>query len=187
MTTPLRSSDETVDLAKIENRAPSVARMFIDRVTATPDAEAYRYPDGKDGWASATWEQTGDRVRLLAAGLISLGVRSEDRVALASSTRFEWVLADLAVMCAGAATTTVYPTTNAPDVAFIVSNSGSKIVIAEDSAQIEKLTQHRSELPDVTRVVVIDGSGDGDWVIGLSDLEELGRALTADNPNAVVD
>lgn len=75
-----------------------------------------------DGWECVTWQQVGDRVRLLAAGLVSLGIAPEDRVVLASSTRYEWVLADLAVMCAGAATTTVYPKTNAGDAAYIVAN-----------------------------------------------------------------
>ncbi|OOK66013.1 AMP-binding enzyme family protein [Mycobacterium kansasii] len=87
--------------------------MFLDRVAATPHAEAFRYPHDH-GWESVTWEQVGERVHHLAAGLISLGIAAEDRVALASSTRYEWVLTDFAVMCAGAATTTVYPTTIAP-------------------------------------------------------------------------
>ncbi len=185
--TTKRASEEKIDHTKIENRAPSVARLFIDRVTATPDSEAFRYPDGKDGWTSTTWEETGDKVRLLAAGLLSLGLGREDRVALASSTRYEWVLSDLAVMCAGGATTTVYPTTHAPDVAFIVANSGSRVVIAEDQAQVDKLLQHRGELPDVAKVVVIDGPGDGDWVIGFDDLAELGRAHLAEDSSVVID
>ena len=102
----LLSATEKPDLSKIANRAPSVARMFLDRVAATPNAEAFRYPE-HDTWVSVTWQQVNDRVRLIAAGLIALGIRPEDRVALASSTRYEWVLVDYAVMCAGAATTTV--------------------------------------------------------------------------------
>ncbi|MGN0125537.1 MAG: AMP-binding protein, partial [Rhodococcus sp. (in: high G+C Gram-positive bacteria)] len=186
MTTTTRVSEEKVDRAVIDKRAPSVARLLIDRVAATPDAEAFRFPDGKDGWTSVTWEQTGDRVRLLAAGLISLGIEPEDRVALASSTRYEWVLGDLAVMCAGAATTTVYPTTHADDVAFIVADSGSRIVIAEDTGQVEKLVGHRDDLPDVTKVVVLDGTGDGDWVITFDELAELGRGLLAEDSGAVL-
>jgi len=58
--------------------------------------------------------------------LIALGIQPEDRVALASSTRYEWVLVDYAVMCAGGATTTVYPTTNADDVAYIIADSDSR-------------------------------------------------------------
>ncbi|MEZ5151907.1 AMP-dependent synthetase/ligase [Rhodococcus zopfii] len=185
--TVLSKSDEAVDYSKVEQRAPSLARLFIDRVTSNPDDEAFRFPDGKGGWTSATWEQTGDRVRLIAAGLIALGVEPEDRVALASSTRYEWILADFGTMCAGGATTTVYPTTNAPDVAFIVSNSGSRVVIAENQEQVDKLAAHREELPDVRKVVIIDGTGDGDWVISLSELEDLGRNLLDEQPSAVRD
>ena len=133
----LHKSQERIELAKIENRPVSVPRMFYDRVAATPNSEAFRYPDGNGGWTSVTWQQIGDRVDLIAAGLISLGINPEDRVALASGTRYEWVVADFGILAAGAATTTVYPTTNAPDVAFIVSNSGSRVVIAEDAKQVE--------------------------------------------------
>ncbi|RIK11950.1 MAG: long-chain fatty acid--CoA ligase [Acidobacteria bacterium] len=182
----LRAVDETVDFAKIDDQAPSVARLFVDRVAATPEAEAFRCPRG-DGWGSTTWRQVGDRVTALAAGLIALGVEPEDPVAIASSTRYEWVLADFAIMCAGAATTTIYPTTNAPDVAFIVANSGSAVVVAEDWTQVDKLVAHRADLPEVRTVVVVDGEGDGDWVVTLADLEGRGRALLAESPSVVAD
>ena len=185
MKTPLASL-ESPDFTKIENRAPSVAHMFFNRVAATPHAEAFRYPQDH-GWESVTWEQVGDRVCNLAAGLISLGIAHEDRVALASATRYEWVLVDFAVMCAGAATTTVYPTTNAPDVAYIVANSGSRVVVAENQTQLDKLLEHRAELPDVSKVVIIDGNGDGDWVITLAELEQMGKQLLADSPDAIKD
>ncbi len=169
---------------EIVDRTPSVARLFLDRVEATPRAEAFRYPaDG--GWTSVTWQQVGDRARRLAAGLVALGVAPEERVALASATRYEWVLVDFAVMCAGAATTTLYPTTNARDVAFIVANSGSHIVVAEDQTQVDKLLWHRAELPGVKKVVIIDGEGDGDLVITLADLEALGERLLAQSPDVV--
>ena len=173
-------------MSTVENRASSVPAMFRDRVAATPDAEAFRFPDG-DGWASVTWRQLGDRVTLVAAGLVALGIQPEERVALASGTRYEWALVDFAILAAGAATTTVYPTTHAEDVAFIVANSGSRIVIAEDQKQVDKLVAHRAELPAVSRVVVIDGAGDGDWVISLDDLEQLGRDLLAQAPTTVND
>jgi long-chain acyl-CoA synthetase len=180
------ASQERSDFTKIENRAPSVARMVLDRVAASPHAEAFRYPQDH-GWESVTWQQVGDRVYNIAAGLISLGIAPEERVALASSTRYEWVLADFAVMCAGAATTTVYPTTKASDVSYIVANSGSRAVIAENQTQVDKLLEYRSELPNVSKVVIVDGNGDGDWVITLSELEQMGKQLLADSPDAVND
>jgi long-chain acyl-CoA synthetase len=180
----LRAAEEAANLTKIDNRASSVARLFLDRVAATPQAEAFRFPDD-DGWASVTWQQVGDRSRLVAAGLISLGIAPEDRVALASSTRYEWVLVDFSVLCAGAATTTLYPTTNARDVSFIVANSGSRVVVAEDQSQVDKLLEHRAALPAVERVVIIDGEGDGEWVITLDEVEALGKQLLVERPDAI--
>ena len=185
MTTSL-ASREQVNVSVIENRAPSVARMFLDRVAATPASEAFRFASG-ESWASVTWSQVGDRVRGLAAGLIALGVESEQPVAVASATRYEWVLADLAIMCAGAATTTVYPTTTAEDVTYIISDSASRVVFAEDDTQIRKLRDNRSQLPSVAKVVTTDGTPDGDWVISLAELERLGEDLLAAQPSVVDD
>ena len=182
----LHKSQERFDLSKIEGRAASVPRMFRDRVSATPNTEAFRYPKA-GSWESVTWREVGDRVDNIAAGLVLLGINPEERVALASGTRYEWVIADFAILAAGGATTTVYPTTNAEDVAYIVANSGSRIVIAEDQTQVDKLREHRDEVPAVEKVVVIDGNGDGEWVMTLDELEEQGRQLLAESPNAVND
>jgi long-chain acyl-CoA synthetase len=172
------------DVTVIENRPATFSRAFFDRVAKTPDREAYRYPVG-DHWESVTWKETGDRVTRLAAGLLALGVESEQRVAIASSTRYEWVLADLAILATGAATTTVYPSTVADEVAFILSDSETRVVFAEDDTQIAKVTEHKSQLPHLSKVVTFDGTADGDWVITLSDLEKLGEELLAEDPSAV--
>ena len=146
------------DVATIlANRPNSVGRMFFERVEATPNGEAYRFPRG-EVWESVTWAETGDHVTKLAAGLIALGVQAEQRVAIAAGTRYEWVLADLAIMSAGAATTTVYPSSMADDVAYIVGNSDSHVVFAEDDVQIEKLRSQRDSLPALSRVVTFDGT-----------------------------
>jgi long-chain acyl-CoA synthetase len=174
------------DTSFIEKRSPNVAAMFLGRVEKSPSREAFRYPvaDGQP-WASITWKETGDRVEALAAGLLALGLESEQRVGIASGTRVEWILADLAVMCAGGATTTVYPSTMSSDVAYILADSECRVVFAEDDAQVEKLRAHRSELPHLGKVVVFEGTTDGDWVIGLDDLTTLGQELLAKDPKAV--
>jgi long-chain acyl-CoA synthetase len=180
-------TDVVADPAEIvKDRPASVGRMFLDRAGATPTREAFRYPlDG--GWEALSWQETKDRVWAVAAGLLSLGIQPEERVAIASSTRFEWVLADLGIMCAGAATTTVYPSTTPDDVSYILSDSGSRVVFAEDQTQVDKVLGHRAELPQLISVVVFDGSADGDLVITFADLEERGRKLLAEHPTAVDD
>jgi long-chain acyl-CoA synthetase len=171
--------------ALLDNRPSSVGRMFFDRVEATPDLEAYRYPVG-DTWASDTWAQTGEHVTRIAAGLIALGVEPEQRVAIAAGTSYRWILADLAIMSAGAATTMVYPSTIADDVAYIIGDSDSRVVFAEDDAQTEKLRDKRAEIPSVVKVVTFSGTADGDWVIDIEALEKLGDELLAERPDAVM-
>ncbi|MGI8888334.1 MAG: AMP-dependent synthetase/ligase [Nocardioidaceae bacterium] len=168
----------------IHNRASSVGQMFFDRVRESRNSEAYRYPVGEK-WVSVTWGETAERVTALAAGLLALGIEPEQRVAIASSTRYEWILADLAIMSAGAATTTVYPTSVPDDVGYIVSDSDSQLIFAEDDEQIAKLRSRREEMPALAKVVTFDGTPDGDWVIGLSDLERLGLSLLAEDSTLV--
>jgi long-chain acyl-CoA synthetase len=171
----------------VNNRAQTVAGMFFSRVKESGTREAYRYPDEKETWQSLTWAETGERVTRLAAGLVSLGIEAEERVAIASGTRIEWILADLAINAAGAATTTVYPSTMADDVAYILADSDSRVVFAEDDEQVAKLREKHSELPSIIKVVVFDGTSDGDWVISFADLEEQGATYLEQHPTVVED
>jgi long-chain acyl-CoA synthetase len=172
------------DMTLIENRPSSVGRLFLDRVQTSPDREAFRHPVG-DRWESVTWKEAGDRVTRLAAGLVALGVEPQERVGIMSGTRYEWVLADLAIMCAAAATTTVYPSTLAEDSAYILADSECVVVFAEDDGQIAKLKEKKAELPHLQKVVTFDGATDGDWVINLAELEKLGEQQLTEHPDVV--
>jgi len=163
--------------------------MFVSRVAESGDREAFTYPipsptGGSEKWESLTWNQTRDRVRALALGLHSLGLTSQARCAIASSTRVEWVLADLAILCAGGASTTIYPSSGPPDCAFIVSDSGSMVAFAENDEQVAKLVEQRGAMPGLSRVIAFEGAagGDDDWVMSLSELEEVGAGVHAERP-----
>jgi long-chain acyl-CoA synthetase len=169
------------------DRDSSLAATFLDTVERKGSQEAFRHPASDGSWTSLTWAQTGQHASELGAGLVALGVGVEDRVAIAASTRIEWVLADLGILLAGAATTTVYPNTRTDDVAFILADSGSTVVVAEDAEQLGKVEAHRGDLTGVRAVVVIDPTGvdvagSGGWVLSLDDLAERGRALLAKAP-----
>ncbi|MFM9376494.1 AMP-dependent synthetase/ligase [Gordonia sp. VNK21] len=164
----------------------TVVRQFRDRVSDSADRIAYRWP-GADGaaWENMTWRMVGTSVERWAAGLLALGIGPEQRVGIAASTRVEWILADLAILSAGAATTTVYPSTTAADVAHIVSDSGCAVVFAEDSAQVAKLREHRAALPELHRIVLIDGPAEDEWTITVEELERLGDEYLRADPDAV--
>ena len=165
----------------------SLAQMIIDRTKATPNAEAFRAPTSDDSsWRSLTWQQTYDDTETIAAGLLALGLQPEERVGIASNTRLDWALADYAIMLSGGATTTVYPSTGAPDVAYILGDSNARFVFAEDAEQVEKMREKKDEI-NVEKVIVFDGDGDGDWVITLDELRAMGKDYLKENPNGVKD
>jgi long-chain acyl-CoA synthetase len=168
----------------------SIPAMFLNRVSETPEKHAFAHPAPDDAgepvWLS--WREVAEQASAIAAGLYDLGVRAEDRVAILANTRVEWVLADLGIMCAGAATTTVYPNTEPDDAAFIVRDSGSKVLIAEDAAQAAKIAD--KDLPELIAVVVIDGPAPDDagrTSLTLAALEERGRAVLAERPNLITE
>lgn len=160
----------------------NVGEMFLYRVGATPDIEAFSKP-GPDGWVKLTWKQTGEDVRDLAGGLLALGLEREQRVALISGTRLEWILADLAVLCAGGATTTVYPNSSPDEYAFILENSESRFVFAENQEKLDKLMSVRDRLPAVKQIILLDGKGSDDgFVMSWDQLLAKGREWNAANP-----
>ncbi|MFD9969392.1 AMP-dependent synthetase/ligase [Streptomyces sp. NPDC059011] len=191
----------------LESRPVSVAHLFLSRVGATPGREAYRYPvpiDGRTGdgasgaeqWRSLTWAETGERVRAIAAGLIALGLQPEERVAISSSTRVEWILADLGVMCAGAAATAVYPSTNADETVYILSDSGSRAVFVENAAQLAKVAGQLDRLPGLGHAILFDAEEavpelekleglEGLEVLSLAELEKRGTGYLEEHPDAV--
>ncbi|MEU0391896.1 long-chain fatty acid--CoA ligase [Streptomyces sp. NPDC006208] len=181
----------------LENRPASVAHLFLSRVEATPDREAYRYPasaaDGAPGteqWRSLTWAQTAERVTAIAAGLLALGLQPQERVAISSSTRVEWILADLGVMCAGAAATAVYPSTNADETVYILSDSGSRAIFVENAAQLAKVVAHVDRLPELGHAILFDPEADipqveGLEVLSLAELEKRGTAYLEEHPDAM--
>jgi long-chain acyl-CoA synthetase len=184
-----------IDAGFVDHMVANVALQFLERVDRSPRSEAFRYPaaDGSgDEWVSVTWAEAGEQVSRVAAGLLALGVQPEQRVGIASGTRYEWILADLAIMCAAAATTTVYPSMSSEDTAYILGDSECRIVFAEDDEQLAKLRGHRSELPHLAKVVTFEpptssggGPSDGDWVIGLGDLAELGDTYLVEHEGVI--
>ena len=161
----------------------SVASMFLDRVAATPDRKAFTVP-AAGGWKTMTWKETRERVMAMSCGLRALGLNSEERCAILSGTRLDWVLADVGILCAGGATTTIYPQNTPDECAFILQDSNSVLAFAEDDAQVAKLVAKRAELPKLKHVITFAGkpSADG-FVLTLASLEENGRAHHAKVPD----
>jgi len=156
--------------------------MWNHRVSSTPDAEAMIHKDGGE-WASMTWRQADARVRAIASGLLAHGLEVEQRVCILAQTRIEWILADVGILAAGGATTTIYPSNTPEECAYIINDCEAVMVFADDQAQVDKLLEVRDQLANVKKVITFDGSPTEDgWVETLATLEDTGRAHHEEQP-----
>jgi long-chain acyl-CoA synthetase len=177
----------------------TVVELFRARVEATPDSRALCGRRGGE-WHWLTWREAEARVRALAAGLLALGLAKGERAAILSSSRPEWILADLAILWAGGAVSTLYPSNTAEDCAYILADSGAKVCFVENDALAAKLRQVRDRLPQLEKIVLFevdpieavpmeDGGSDPDpgtdWATSLDALEAAGAVWSGAHPGAV--
>jgi long-chain acyl-CoA synthetase len=119
-----------------------------------------------------------ERLRDVSLGLSALGMRGGDRVALISESRPEWLIADLAIVTAGAVTVPVYPTVTAAQVGQIVADAGARLAIVSTRTQLDKLQEIRHQLPDLEAVVVMDAAtaGASPSVVALDEIAARGHS-----------
>jgi long-chain acyl-CoA synthetase len=165
----------------------SVSSMFLHRIQRSPDTEALSFPDENEQWHNLNWQEVGEKVKAISGGLRHLNLNLEERCAILSNTRYEWILIDIGILCAGGATTTIYPSSSADETLYILSDSGSKYVFAENNEQVEKILSVKDQLPNVEKIITIDGSSSEDgFVISLKDLMLSGAEWNNENPDGFV-
>src|SRR6185436_8537611 len=133
----------------------TAVEAWRNRVSADRDRVAFRFREG-GAWATMSWGQADEAAREIAAGLAALGVGRADTVCLLSQTRLEWVLCDVGILLAGAATVPIYASNTAEQCAFIARDAGAKVIIAEDAAQLEKVLPLAAQMPGI-RFVYLTG------------------------------
>jgi long-chain acyl-CoA synthetase len=106
-------------------------------------------------WRDISSRELYSRVYHTAKQLQDSGIRKGDRVALLAENRFEWAITDWACLLIGAVDVPIYPTLTAEQAAFILKNSGAKIIVLSTQKQLEKIVSIESNMP-LQRVVVMD-------------------------------
>jgi long-chain acyl-CoA synthetase len=153
----------------------SLAAMLTERCRADPQKTAYLVRQAAK-WHPIPWSEVDGRVNRLAAGLLSLGLEAGQAVSILGNTRLEWALCDLAILRAGGRSVGIYQTLSGEQIAYILKDSGSRILFAEDADQVAKLDPFLPELPDLKWIVLWDESGAGADALTLSGLTVKGEA-----------
>lgn len=134
-------------------------------------------------WYPVGWGTYARLVSDLAAGLIDLGLRPGDRVAILSETRREWSYADLAIMSAGGVSVGVFPSLGLGAIADVLERVGARFCMVDTPARLDVVAGVADRVPTLERVVVFDaapGSVAAEPVISLDALRRRGRAANVD-------
>ena len=142
----------------------NIADMFFQKKRDFPEKTAYQYK--KDGqWVSLSFNDVVDMAEKLAAGFASLGIKTGDRISLISHNRYEWAITDYATQALGAILVPIYPSIMPDQVEYIVNDSESVIIIAEDNFQTDKVNEIQKNLKDTKHFIVIDPGDDPGLII----------------------
>ena len=138
---------------------PTIATRIRERAQSDPSGVALR-EKSLGIWQETTWSQYGDLVERAAHGLLALGVRPGDRVAIQSDNRPEWLVADAGAVAARAVTIGLDPAAESED---LLRNSGARVLIAEDQEQVDKALAGKAELPELEWIVYLEPRGVRDY------------------------
>ncbi len=168
---------------------PTVAALIRDRAERSPGNVAMREKEFGI-WQEITWSQLWETIRDAAHGLLALGLETGDRVSIHSEDRPEWIILDMATVAVRGITVGLYPTNPAPEVEYLLTDSGARIHLAEDQEQADKVIEVIDHLPALEKIIHVEPRGfrtfaDDSRFISWDDFLELGRVHRSANPGAV--
>ena len=158
--------------------ADTIARSFLVAAEKRGDKPAIR--EKKFGvWQATSWRQWLEISRDIAFGLHAVGFKPGDVASIIANAVPEWVHADMGILCAGGVSSGIYPTNSAVQVEYLINDSRTRVVFAEDEEQLDKLLSCRSRCPTLEKIVVFDMEGlaafSDPMVLSLAEFIALGQ------------
>jgi long-chain acyl-CoA synthetase len=166
------STPAPLTLPDAASHATTLGRMILSAADRHSGVALRSKRNG--AWTDTTFPELGAIAREIARGLLALGIRPGDRVAVLSSTRAEWTLVDCGALCAGATVVPVYQTNSPEECQYVLAHSEARVVFCEDDAQVAKIAEVRGECPALEHVISFARGGAAE--LSLDDLRELGAA-----------
>ncbi len=145
-----------------------------------------RSEDG--GWATHTWAEYWNDVRRVGKGLIALGLQPEECVAIVGANRRDWVICQHGINAAQGIPAPLYTTLLPEQMAYIIGNAQSKIVICDDETQLRKYIQIADGESTIEHIITMDDLGSSDSrVITLDALKAQGDSVSDADLDARLD
>jgi long-chain acyl-CoA synthetase len=158
--------------------AETIAKSFVLAVHTRGDRPAIR--EKKFGiWQPTSWREWHKVSMEIAYALHAIGFRPGDVASIIANAMPEWVYADMGILCAGGVSSGIYPTDAPAQVEYLVNDSRSKVIFAEDEEQLDKILACRACCPALEKIVVFDMEGlsgfSDPMVMSLAEFQALGR------------
>ncbi|HPR51096.1 MAG TPA: long-chain fatty acid--CoA ligase [Deltaproteobacteria bacterium] len=134
----------------------SMAAIFQNRVSELGEKACVAYKNSHSIYENISWNEMNTMVRNLASFLISQGIKSGDKVALFSPNRYEWWVADLAILSVGAVNVPIYATNSALEAQYIIENSDSVMCFTGEKEHTDKVLEVKKNLPGLGAVISFD-------------------------------
>ena len=158
--------------------ADTIAKSFLLAAETRGDRPAIR--EKKFGiWQATSWRQWLQISKEIAYALHAVDFRPGDVASIIANAVPEWVFADMAILCAGGVSSGIYPTDSAAQVEYLVNDSRTKLIFAEDEEQLDKILSCRGRCPTLQKIVVFDMEGlsgfSDPMVLSLAEFMAIGR------------
>ncbi|HBE45431.1 MAG TPA: long-chain fatty acid--CoA ligase [Deltaproteobacteria bacterium] len=138
-------------------------------------------------WETVTWQEYFRFVKHVGLGLISLGIKRGDHIAMIIDNHPEWLFSELGAQAIGVVTLNLFTSSVAKDFSVLLNRFEAKLVIAQDEEQVDKLLEIREEIKNVIKVIYVDPTGmcfyNDAWLMSFKELLNSGKALDESEPD----
>ena len=156
----------------------SVPALLHRNAVKFADAPAYREKEFGI-WQSWTWSQTRDEIEALALGLLEMGIKEGDFVAIIGRNRPYLYWAMVSAQMVGAVPVPLYQDANAEEMAYVMNHCGARFAIVGDQEQVDKILEVQEGLPDFEQMIYLDPRGlrkyDHAALKQYANVQEIGR------------
>jgi long-chain acyl-CoA synthetase len=171
----------TQQRAQIEAEIADMTLCHLLATTAANNADLPAYSDREPdaAWQTLTWKEFRDTVLRLAAGLVRLGLKPGDRVALMLPNRMEHVLADQAVVHAGGVPVTFYATLAPDQIRYVAADCDVRMAVLDGASELARWESLLADLPGLRTVIVRDAAACPGQHTSWADFESLSAQASA--------
>ncbi|HIJ39506.1 MAG TPA: AMP-binding protein [Deltaproteobacteria bacterium] len=165
----------------------TIPKLFLSQCRKYGDKKVAMREKEFGIWIPFTWQDYYENVKYLTLGMVSLGLKRGDKVAMIGDNRPEGLWAEMAAMCAGAIGVWLFQDCMMDEVKYIIDHSDAKIFVGESQEEVDKALSIKDTCPKLDIIMWDDPKGMRNYhqkfLISVKRVQELGRELDREKPD----